>query len=181
MSTTIEMAIDPEREYEMVDGRPEEKEMEGAKHGGVGMRLGRRLGTHVEAMELGEVYGPDTSFEIGRNERMPDVSFVSAARMPPEGEPDGPWPIPPDLAVEVISPNDAYEKVLTKLKEYFAAGVRQVWLVSVEQRIVSVYRSLTDVVILEEHDELDGGDVVPGFRCRVGEIFRQPVQATPVP
>lgn len=87
MSTTIEIAIDPEKEYEMVDGRPEEREMGGAKPGGVGMRPGRRLGTHVEAMEMGEVYGPDTSFEIGLNERMPDVSFVSAARMPPEGEP----------------------------------------------------------------------------------------------
>lgn len=178
MSTTIEIAVDPDKTYEIVDGRPEEKEMGGAKHGGVGARLGRRLGTHVEKTRLGEVYGPDTSFKIGRNERIPDVSFVAAARIPPDGEPDNVWPIPPDLAIEVISPNDVYEKVLAKVREYFEAGVRQVWLVSVEQRTVMIYVSPTEVVILEEHDELDGGEIVPGFRCRVSEIFTLPPHAS---
>jgi Uma2 family endonuclease len=127
---------------------------------------------------LGGIYGPDTSFKIGRNERMPDVSFVAAARIPPEGEPDGAWPIPPDLAVEVISPNDIFEKVNAKVREYFEAGVRQVWLISIEQRTVMVYSSPTAVAILEEREEIDGGEIIPGFRCRVSDLFTLPGKAS---
>ncbi len=107
---------------------------------------------------------------------MPDVAFVSAARIPPEGEPETAWPIAPDLAVEVISPNDPYEQVHLKLREYFAAGVREVWLVSMAQRTVTIHHSpsLTDTVTLTENDELTSEALLPGFRCRVAELFKQP-------
>ena len=80
-----EIVLNPDKEYEIVDGRPQEKEMGGARHGGIGTRLIGRLVPYVEAGGLGAVYGPDTTFRIGRNERLPDVSFVAAARIPPRG------------------------------------------------------------------------------------------------
>jgi Uma2 family endonuclease len=83
--------------------------MPGARHGGVCGRLAIALGMYLKANRLGELY-PETNFQIGGNERIPDLAFVSAARLPPEGEPESKWPIPPDLAVEVISPNDLYKK-----------------------------------------------------------------------
>src|SRR5438552_3471542 len=89
MTTSTDVTLDPEREYEMVAGRPKEKELGGARHGGVGARLIVRMGGHVETHGLGGIYGADTSFRIGNNERLPDVAFVSAERIPPEGEPDG--------------------------------------------------------------------------------------------
>ena len=177
MAVPAEIALSPEREYEIVAGQPEEKEMGGGKHSGVGTRLIVRLGGYVEAHQLGGVYGPDASFRIGLNERLPDVAFVSAARIPPEGEPDGIWPIAPDLAVEVISPNDLYEKVNAKLAEYFAGGVRQVWIVSAEHKTITIYHSPTRTEILTETDELVSGEIVPGFRCRVGELFKQPAHS----
>lgn len=167
-----EIALDPEREYEIVNGQPEEKEMAGAKHGGVGSRLNRRLGAYVEENELGEVYGPDTAFLIGGNQRLPDIAFVSAARMPAEGEPDGAWEIAPDLAIEVISPNDVYDKVEGKLWDYFAAGVKQVWLVSLSKRTITVYRSPVEPMVFTEDQDLVSEDLLPGFRCRLSEIFR---------
>ncbi|MBI4640573.1 MAG: Uma2 family endonuclease [Candidatus Tectomicrobia bacterium] len=176
MATTTEIVLNPEKEYEIVAGQPEEKEMGGARHGGVGARLIGRLGMHVEAHRLGGVYGPDTTFQMGQNERIPDVSFVSAARIPEGGEPEGIWPIAPDLAVEIISPNDLFEKVISKMREYFAAGVRQVWLISPEHKTVTIYRSPTQDSILSEEDELVGDDVVPGFRCRISELFQHPVR-----
>ena len=151
--------------------------MGGARHGGVGARLIIRLGSHVEAQGLGSVYGPDTTFQIGENERLPDVSFVAAERLPAEGEPEGRWPIAPDLAVEILSPNDLYEKVNSKVWEYFAAGVRQVWLISPEQRTITIYSSPTQTTILTEEDDLVGADVVPGFRCLISELFRNPARA----
>jgi len=177
MTVASEIILDPEKEYEIVDGRPEEKEMGGARHGGVGLRLGAEIWMHVKVNKLGAVYGPDTTFKIGQNERLPDVAFVSSARIPEEGEPEGPWPMAPDLAVEIISPNDLFEKLFSKVKEYFAAGVGQVWLVSPEHKIVIIYRSPTQITILTEDDELIGEELLPGFRCRVGELFQQPARA----
>jgi Uma2 family endonuclease len=80
---------------------------------------------YLKANRLGELY-PETNFQIGGNERIPDLAFVSATRIPPEGEPESKWPIPPDLAVEVISPNALYEKVYAKTMEYLTAEVKQV-------------------------------------------------------
>lgn len=177
MSVTTEILPDSEKEYEIVDGQPEEKIMGGARHGGVGTRLIIRLGNHVETNKLGGVYGPDTTFQIGNNQRLPDVSFVSVSRIPPEGEPEGIWPMAPDLAVEIISPNDLFEKVISKVSEYFSAGVRQVWLVSPEHRTVIIYNSPSHTTILSESDDLTGDDILPGFRCRVAELFQSPARS----
>ena len=177
MTATAEIVLDTEKEYEIVDGQPEEKEMGGARHGGVGVRLITELWMHVKTHKLGGVYGPDTTFLIGQNERLPDVSFVAAERIPAEGEPEGIWPLAPDLAVEIISPHDLYEKVHSKVRDYFAAGVRQVWLVSPEHKTVTIHHSPTQVTVLSEGDELNGGDLLPGFRCPISELFQGPARA----
>ena len=111
------------------------------------------------------------SNQIGQNERLPDLAFVAAVRMPEGGEPEGIWPIAPDLAIEVISLNDLWEKVQSKVQEYFAAGVRQVWLVSWQQGTVSIYNSPTHVIILTEEDTLTSPALLPGFSCRVSDLF----------
>ena len=175
--TVAEVVLDPEKEYEIVNGQPEEKEMAGARHSRIGVRLIRRLAAFVEYNELGEVYGPDATFRIGLNQRLPDVSFVSAARIPAEGDPEGAWEIAPDLAVEVVSPNDVWEKVHGKVLEYFAAGVQQVWLISPEYRNVFVFDSPTQTAILSEQDELVSSQLLPGFRCQVSELFKPPKSA----
>jgi Uma2 family endonuclease len=170
-----EAELDPEKKYEIVNGQPEEKEIPGAKHGGVGGRLSRRLGNFVESANLGEVY-PETSFQIGENERIPDIAFISIDRIPAEGEPETKWPFAPDLAVEVISPNDIFDKLIAKTKEYFAAGVKQVWWVAPEHKIVMIYRPPLQLTMLSEEDELASEDLLPGFRCRVSELFRNPAK-----
>jgi Uma2 family endonuclease len=133
-----------------------------------------RLGSHVEAHQLGGVYGPDATFQIGENQRIPDVAFVAATRFPVEGEPEGIWPMAPDLAVEVISPNDLYERVISKVEEYLAGGVRQVWLISPEHKSVTIYHAPTHTTILTEADDLVSEELLPGFRCRIADLFRAP-------
>src|SRR5262245_12565666 len=118
----IEIVLDPERSYEIVNGQPEEKEMPGAKHGVIGASLIIKLGGHVESKKLGVICA-EASFKIAANERIPDVSFVAADRIPEEGIPETIWPISPDLAIEIISPNDVHEKVSEKVLEYLEAGV----------------------------------------------------------
>jgi Uma2 family endonuclease len=174
MSTTTAVALDPDKLYEIVDGQPEEKEMPGARHSGICTRLTVKLGLYLTANPLGELYA-ESSFQIGANERIPDLAFVLAARIPPEGEPDTKWPMPPDLAVEVISPNDLYEKVYAKAMEYLTAGVKQVWLVSPEHHTFTIYRSATHITAFAGDGELVSEDLFPGFRCPLREIFTSPV------
>jgi Uma2 family endonuclease len=175
MASTIGLDLHPDKEYEIVAGQPEEKAMGGARHSGIGARLIARLVIHVEANQLGGVYGPDATFQIGENQRIPDVAFVAAARFPAGGEPEGIWPMAPDLAVEIISPNDLYERVISKVEEYLAGGVRQVWLISPEHKTVTIYSSPTHTTILTEADELVSEELLPGFRCRIADLFRSPL------
>lgn len=78
------------------------------------------------------------------------------------------------MAVEIISPNDLYDAVRGKVHECLEAGGRQVWVISPEKKAVTIYKSRTEVVVLEAKDDLTGGDVFPGFRCPVTELFQIP-------
>ncbi len=174
MTATAKMAFedDPDYEdYEIVDGEKEVK-MAGAKHGEIGAKVTIKLGIYLENNPLGKLYNGNTTFQIGANERMPDVSFVSAARIPAEGSPSSKWEIAPDLAIEVISPNDVWEKVSDKVREYFAAGVRQVWLVSQLQQQVMIYDSPTQIRVVTANDDLTSETLLPGFKCRVSDLFQ---------
>lgn len=173
MNAVFDVVVDTES----LDGEPEEKNMAGARHSGVGTRLIIKLGIYLEDNEIGAVYGPDATFKLGAKDRLPDVSFISSARIPPGGEPIGSWNIAPDLAIEVISPNDVYDQVIGKVGEYFAAGVRQVWLITPEYKTVTVYHSPAQSVILFENEELTSEDLLPGFRCPISDLFKQPKRA----
>ena len=81
------------------------------------------------------------------------------------------FPVAPDLAVEVASPNDLGRELRVKVEEYLRAGVRLVWLVDPETRSIEVVRADGGVARLYEQDELSGEDVLPDFRCRVAELF----------
>ena len=88
--------------------------------------------------------------------------------------------MPPDLAVEVISPNNLDEKVYAKVMEYLAVGVKQVWLVSPEHHTVTILRSATQITAFAGDGEQVSEELFPGFRCPLREIFTSPVQTTPL-
>ncbi len=171
MTATTQVAYEDDLDYEIVDGQKEVK-IAGARHGRIGGKVLSSIEVYLERNPIGGVYLSNTTFLIGKNERMPDVSFVSAERFPPEGEPSGKWEIAPDLAVEVVSPTDIWDKVNDKVKEYFAAGVRQVWLVSQPLQQVLVYDSLTQIKVVTADEDLTSDTLLPGFRCRVADLFR---------
>lgn len=84
---------------------------------------------------------------------------------------EGFWPGAPDLAIEVVSPSETFANVEEKVLDWLGAGTRMVVVVSPAHRLVTVYRSKEDVSLLGEEAEIDGGDVVPGWRFPVREIF----------
>jgi Uma2 family endonuclease len=121
---------------------------------------------------LGHVFDSSTGFRLpGGNIRVPDVSFVAMGRFASEQVPEGFPDLPPDLAIEVLSPDDRSRDVLDKVGEYLQAGVRLVWVIDPKGRTAAVHRSLTDVRQLGPDDVLDGEDVVPGFRCPLAEVI----------
>jgi Uma2 family endonuclease len=99
------------------------------------------------------------------------VSFVAKGRIPGEELTNDFSDVPPDLAIEVVSPEDRVRDVYDRIGEYLQVGVPLVWVVDPEQRAAAVYRSVTDVRRVGSEDFLDGEAVVPGFRCRLAEVI----------
>lgn len=160
--------------YELVKGELRKMPPSGSEHGAVIVNLTVPLGYHVKANDLGGCFGAETGFIIETDPdtvRAPDIAFVRRERIPESGITKKFWPGAPDLAVEVLSPDDRLKEVEEKVGNWLEAGALMVWAVNPKRRTVTVYRSLKDVGILTETDELDGQDVVPGFRCKVSEIF----------
>ncbi len=162
------------RRYELVKGELIEMSPAGGKHGVIAGRILIRLGAYVESKKLGVVCAAETGFILARDPdvvRGADASFVSNARIPKEGEPKGYWELAPDLAVEVISPNDPASELQSKVVEYLNAGTRLVWVIDPESQTVTAYRSLANVRVLTSKDTLDGADVLPEFSVTVSELF----------
>ena len=103
--------------------------------------------------------------------RNPDVSLVRSARLAGTDPQTGLMPFPPDLAVEVLSPNDLAYDVFAKVKEYLSNGFPLVWVVYPNTRAVTIHRGDGSVAMLHEHDEITGEAALPSFRCKVAEFF----------
>jgi len=144
----------------------------GGLHGFCCLKVGLKVGNFVDGQQLGTVVSNDTGFILERNPdtvRGPDVSFWSKESLPTV--PRGYIEVPPDLAVEVVSPDDHFARINRKLVEYTARRIRLVWIVDPEDRSVTVYRPDQPPKILGENDTLSGEDVLPGFSCLVRALF----------
>lgn len=160
--------------YELIKGELVRMAPAGSEHGATIMNIGIPLGQFVKKHALGVVFGAETGFKIHSDPdtvRALDVAFINRDRIPESGLPKGYWPGAPDLAVEVISPGDTYSEVEDKVLEWIDAGTRLVIVANPRNRTLKVHRSRTEMILLMESDEFDGGDVVPGFRVRVSELF----------
>jgi Uma2 family endonuclease len=162
--------------FELVRGRVIELPPPQRAHGVVSANVARIVGNFVYQRGKGYLTSNDAGVILERDPdtvRGPDVALYEDAQTfadlhPKYGE------VPPILAVEVLSPNDRADRVTRKIMDYLRNGVRLVWLVDPEIRTVTVYRPDSGPRLVEESEELDGGEVLPGFRCRVAEFFLLP-------
>ena len=165
--------LDSEALFEIIDDQIVELPPMGVRSSLITNVLGVALINFVSAKGLGKAL-IEMLFQINPNrQRRPDIAFVSVDRWPIDAElpDDAAWNVVPNLVVEVVSPNDHFYDVLSKLREYFQNGVEQAWVVVPSERLIYIYASVTSVLILDEASELDGGALLPGFRVRVAEIF----------
>ena len=158
---------------ELIRGELVEEMPSGFRHGKFVLRLGalllafvgpRRLGTLVVESGVWIERNPDTV-------RGPDVAFFGVESVPLAADILGYTEVVPDLVVEVRSPNDSRRQLHDKAIMWLDSGVRVVWVVLPERRSVDVYRSTRQVDTVAEPNALEGGEILPDFRCELAEIF----------
>jgi Uma2 family endonuclease len=175
----LAMGSEGER-YELDDGELIELPPAGPLHGKTENEIAFLLTRFVRQHRLGEIWTGDVGFKLLEDRvRAPDVAFISRERLrrtPPPKK--GFYPGSPDLAVEVLSPEDSAGQVLLKVSRFITAGTRLVWVVDPQRLVVTVYRANGEVLGLKSEDELLGEDVLPGFSCRVADLFPPPLDAS---
>jgi Uma2 family endonuclease len=157
---------------ELVDGTLVEKPM-GLLESCLAVELIRLLGNFLEEFDLGIVTAPDGTLRLMPGlVRMPDVAFISWRQLPKRKYPNEPIAsLIPELAVEILSDSNTRAEMERKLREYFFVGAQLVWIVDPIQRIVDVHRAPDTFTRLEESEVLDGGNLLPGFRLPLEQLF----------
>ncbi len=161
------------RWFELVRGEVIELPAPLKLHGIICMNLGARLWNLSQEQGKGYVTGNDSGVILARDPdtvRGPDIAYYEDANTIAEVHPKY-GEVPPRLAVEILSSSDRYTRITEKVNDYLSAGVELVWLIEPELRSLTVCRAGRQAQVLKEADELTGEEVLPGFRCRVGDLF----------
>jgi len=166
---TLEEFLESDLErYEYIKGELIPMPPTSVEHGYISVNLSSLLHLCVRENQLGRVLS-ETGFRVGERVLIPDIAFISTDRLP--NDQSKACPVPPDLAVEVVSPSDILRRVEEKVLAYLEAGTQLVWLLSPTSKTVTVYRSETEITTLTRNDTLSGEEVVKGFSCQVAELF----------
>ncbi|MGQ0646281.1 MAG: Uma2 family endonuclease [Gemmatimonadaceae bacterium] len=163
----------PNKRTELVRGVLVVREPAGYRHGDVAARLLVAIANFAYAGGLGRVFAAETGFTLARGPdtvRAPDVAFISAARLP-DPTTRGFAELAPDLAVEVLSPDERPGEVLAKVADWLTAGSRLVWVVDPVKEQAKVYRADGTEALLLRSGALDGENVLSGFTCPLETVL----------
>lgn len=164
-------------ERDIIRGELKERPMtrRNVDHSGVEAAIGALLWNWLQTRPAphGRIHSGEAGFRLRRDPETfvgIDVAYVSAAmvagRDPAQKFYDG----PPILAVEILSPSDQHEDVVSKVKLYHEVGTI-VWVVDPDFRTVAVHRPGQPVVVFNDQQDLLGDPELPGFRVRVARLF----------
>lgn len=159
---------------ELVQGRIKEMPpATGHPHGRLEFRLAMQLGTFVEDQDLGDVMVGEVGIYTERDPdsvRAADVLFISHKRLD-QASPEGFLDVPPELVVEIMSPENSWEEMRRKLQEYIDVGVDTIWVVEPSNRAIQVYRGVDQVQTLGADDVLTGAGPLDGLAIDVSTLF----------
>jgi Uma2 family endonuclease len=162
------------KQFELVRGELRKMSPPSFRHGEIAGNIYAPLRAYVRANGLGRVAVGDPGFLLERDPDLvlaPDVAFIRGDRLPPGAKAEGFLPGAPDLVVEVVSPNDTADEVEEKVEDWLTMGSRMVVVVNDRRRTVTVHRPGQPPRVLRGEEVFDGGDVVPGFRLPLPDIF----------
>ena len=159
---------------ELVAGRVVRMTPTNPTHGRIEVNVAAALKQFVRTQNLGVVMAGEVGVFTSRNPdtvRAPDVLFLSHERDALRRRPQGFLDVAPELTVEILSPTDRPDQVRRKLDEYFAAGVRLVWVIDPATRTVQVHHGRGEPLSLASGAVVTGEDMLPGFALPVDDIF----------
>ena len=170
----VRLRNEERRLYEWVDGTLVEKAMGWQESLLTGILL-QWLNNYLDQHRIGVATGPDGLMRLfGDTVRGPDVAFVAWSRMPGGRIPEEPVPdLVPNFVIEVISVGNTYGEMSRKRREYFHAGVELLWMVDHRSRTVTVFRTTQDATVVSEGQNLDAGNVLPGWQINIGDLFNR--------
>ncbi|NEQ38561.1 MAG: Uma2 family endonuclease [Okeania sp. SIO3I5] len=159
--------------YELINGELVDMGNSGMEHGNITAYLCGLIELYARPRKLGVTCDSSTAFTLkSGNKRSPDISFVSKDRLLGlKRLPKGYFQGSPDLAVEVISPNNTFEELHQKIVEYFENGCRLIWVINPDEKSILVYHKPEPDKLLQITDNLDGEDILPGFKLAVSDLF----------
>ena len=162
---------------ELVRGVVQVMSPAGSEHGWIASRILVRLGTHVEANDLGKTFAAETGFLIEVNPdtvRAPDAAFVSHQKLSDAFPSSSYLQVAPDLVVEVVSPNDTSTDVEAKAEQWLEAGTKIVLVADPRIQTLRVYRNKAQIEVLHSGEEFSSDDVCGDWKISVNDIFDIP-------
>jgi Uma2 family endonuclease len=169
------LAMGSDAPYELIEGVLKEVSPSSSKSSVIGIRISSAIFNFVDAQGLGYVTGEGGGYILSHSPAtvvVPDVGFYRKDRYPGGVPESGFYPMPPDMAVEVISPSDRKADIAQKQALYAKAGVPLVWWVDPERKMVTGYRLGQAPEVVDGDGVLSGGDVLPGFELTLRSVFR---------
>jgi Uma2 family endonuclease len=168
----MELLRDDAHTYELWEGELWRMAATKKQHGRGAVRILRELSRYLDINPIGFAYTGEVGFRVGRRRTLlcPDVAYVCNERDAPVGD-DEFFPYAPDIAIEVLSPDNTRPKVRRKARAFLADGARLVWAIDTRRETVTVFRPLSEPQLLSGQDVLSGEDVLPGFALPVASLF----------
>jgi Uma2 family endonuclease len=160
--------------YELIDGELRIMAPASFGHGVIAATVVAILRAFVFPRRLGFVCGAETGFRLQHNPdrvRAADAAFVARSRVPPRNQWDRYLDLAPDLAIEVVSPNDTWTDVTEKAIDWLGHGVRIVWVIDPASEMVWIWRSAAQIEQRRGEEDVDADLVLPGFRCKAADFF----------
>lgn len=176
MKSAAQLAMMPDdgNRYELIEGELTLMSPAGGRHGRIAVRFNKLLAIHVDDNALGATFAAETGFLISTNPdtvRAPDGAFVEQTQMDRLADDTGFLPFAPDLAAEVVSPNDSFAFVEKKAFAWLEAGCKIVVILEPESQTVHTYRSRSQISVYCEDEIVNVDDVVKGWAFSVNDIF----------
>ena len=158
--------------WELIDGRAVEMTPSGGLSSMIAFRISGELYTYLREHPIGHAFSADAGFVLFPNHatvRSPDAAFIRHSRLPEV--PATFIPVPPDLAVEVLSPTDRMSEAVAKAAMYLEAGVSLVWLIDPRKRTATIFQQDEGPRTIGEDGVLDGEEVLPGFTLPLATLL----------
>lgn len=160
------------KNHELINGELVEIMSTGFVHGVIAQEISYFVLDFAKKHNLGVVTAAETGFILGKKTyRGADSAFISNESLKKHGYPQGFFPTAPDIAIEVVSPNNTSEEMMEKTNLYLQNGSKLVWIIYPQTKVITVYRQNNIVSLLRENDVLEGEDVLPNFRMEVAKLF----------